>query len=226
MMVQAEGGGGGRWRRGFPAVIFIKLKGGESMKGLEETMNTNSIVWKMNGELKKLVDMLKAVGLTLNVEFVDSPKQGVAIQVSAQSTGETAKKAITSRSRMALGERIFVFVNDYHNPDLVLKEMSLWGLGEREVEFIHTGDDVRGGFQELYDCLEEGDTVMVGTIADFLSSDTLLTVDTALDWLEELGILLISHLEFGCSYAELRARIQTAMVLEAAMNDEDLEDFD
>lgn len=27
MMVQAEGGGGGRWRRGFPAVIFIKLKG-------------------------------------------------------------------------------------------------------------------------------------------------------------------------------------------------------
>ena len=127
---------------------------------------------------------------------------------------------------MALGERIFVFVNDYHDPDIVLKEMSLWGLGEREVEFIHTRDDVRGGFQELYDCLEEGDTVMVGTIADFLSSDTLLTVDTALDWLEELGILLISHLEFGCSYAELRARIQTAMVLEAAMNDEDLEDFD
>ena len=109
---------------------------------------------------------------------------------------------------------IFVFVNYAHNPELAYSELERCGISEYDTIEIAVDGDVRNGLMKLYNLMSAGDVVFVGTIADFYYNDNLISISAVLYRLDSAGVILKSHLERGCTFAELNARLDTAFVLQ------------
>ena len=112
---------------------------------------------------------------------------------------------------------IFAFENTAHNPELVYNELDRCDISTADVIKITVHGDAYEGLQKLYNCIKEGDVVFVGTIADFIYNDTLISSYAVLYRLESAGITLRSHLERGCTYAELNAHLETAIILQEVL---------
>lgn len=176
---------------------------------------------RVNSILFDLVKEIRERELELQTEVYDIPRGGIMLSLTAKPTDYTETRIIRSRSLNSIKGKLISFFNDEHDEALVTDELYEWGIDIEDTMVIKTEGCIDSGLEALLDASEEGDAVFVGSIADFISSD-ISSILPVLDDLEEKEVMLISHLEFGCKYDELRDRIKTAKVLYDAMRGNDL----
>lgn len=176
----------------------------------------------INATLSKLALISRAKGIHFQTNIYNLQSGGIMLSLEAKASGMTEARMIQSRSRELLTGKIIAFINDRHNEILVINALGGWELELEDVVVVRTDACTDAGLEKLLETVEDGNAVFISTIADFITDNDLSTIIRVLDELEERNALLISHLELGCSYEELRMRVKAAKVLTDSLDGDNL----
>ena len=176
----------------------------------------------INSALYKIAKAIREKGMDVKTRVYDISSGEITFSLSVKASDVTEKKLVQSHSHNLLTGKTIAFINDRHDEGLVTDELEEWELDLEDVIVVRTDGDIDAGLETLFETVENGDAVFVGTVADFITDGDVSTIIDVLDDLEERKVLLISHLELGCSYDELRTRVKTAKVLTDALDGSDL----